>query len=212
MVAAIGFEPMTCRVWTGRYNQLSYAAIQFVLCCGECLAHSAQREVASPNRFQIDVVTSIARFDLACGCGGRIWTNDLRVMSPTSYQLLYPAIFNACLWYDKSKKLSSVCKNKFRKPSNICKKSLKSASKSKKIRVVEDVGILWKIDILIFTSGFDSAKKNEFYPHKAPCFLWRAASRFFCKNGAKTILIIWFMSQKCLRAPPRACIIGVLLI
>ena len=25
------------------------------------------------------------------GCGGRIWTNDLRVMSPTSYQLLYPA-------------------------------------------------------------------------------------------------------------------------
>ena len=27
------------------------------------------------------------------GCGGRIRTNDLRVMSPTSYQLLYPAIF-----------------------------------------------------------------------------------------------------------------------
>ena len=26
------------------------------------------------------------------GCGGRIRTNDLRVMSPTSYQLLYPAI------------------------------------------------------------------------------------------------------------------------
>ena len=27
------------------------------------------------------------------GCGERIRTNDLRVMSPTSYQLLYPAIF-----------------------------------------------------------------------------------------------------------------------
>ena len=25
------------------------------------------------------------------GCGGRTWTNDLRVMSPTSYQLLHPA-------------------------------------------------------------------------------------------------------------------------
>ena len=28
------------------------------------------------------------------GCGERIRTNDLRVMSPTSYQLLYPAIFS----------------------------------------------------------------------------------------------------------------------
>ena len=27
------------------------------------------------------------------GCGGRTWTNDLRVMSPTSYQLLYSAIY-----------------------------------------------------------------------------------------------------------------------
>ena len=36
MVAAIGFEPMTCRVWTGRYNQLSYAAITLFAClpCG----------------------------------------------------------------------------------------------------------------------------------------------------------------------------------
>ena len=31
--------------------------------------------------------------NLKCGCGGRTWTNDLRVMSPTSYQLLYSAIF-----------------------------------------------------------------------------------------------------------------------
>ena len=28
-----------------------------------------------------------------CGCGGKTRTCDLRVMSPTSYQLLYPAIF-----------------------------------------------------------------------------------------------------------------------
>ena len=34
---------------------------------------------------------------LFSGCGGRIWTNDLRVMSPTSYQLLYPAIFSCFL-------------------------------------------------------------------------------------------------------------------
>ena len=27
LVAAVRFEPTTCRVWTGRYNQLSYAAI-----------------------------------------------------------------------------------------------------------------------------------------------------------------------------------------
>ena len=29
------------------------------------------------------------------GCGDRTWTCDLRVMSPTSYQLLYPAIYGA---------------------------------------------------------------------------------------------------------------------
>ena len=28
------------------------------------------------------------------GCGGRTWTSDLRVMSPTSYQLLYSAIYS----------------------------------------------------------------------------------------------------------------------
>ena len=31
------------------------------------------------------------------GCGRRTWTNDLRVMSPTSYQLLYPAIYGTFL-------------------------------------------------------------------------------------------------------------------
>ena len=32
-----------------------------------------------------------------CGCGGKTRTCDLRVMSPTSYQLLYPAIFSYAL-------------------------------------------------------------------------------------------------------------------
>ena len=30
--------------------------------------------------------------NLMIGCGGRIWTSDLRVMSPTSCQLLHPAM------------------------------------------------------------------------------------------------------------------------
>ena len=36
-------------------------------------------------------------FEIRCfyGCGGRTRTYDLRVMSPTSYQLLYSAIFSA---------------------------------------------------------------------------------------------------------------------
>ena len=35
-------------------------------------------------------------FEIRCfyGCGGRTRTYDLRVMSPTSYQLLYSAIFS----------------------------------------------------------------------------------------------------------------------
>ena len=32
-----------------------------------------------------------------CGCGDKTRTCDLRVMSPTSYQLLYPAIFSCAL-------------------------------------------------------------------------------------------------------------------
>ena len=32
------------------------------------------------------------RVKLYVGCGGRTWTSDLRVMSPTSYQLLHSAI------------------------------------------------------------------------------------------------------------------------
>ena len=36
------------------------------------------------------------------GCGGRTWTYDLRVMSPTSYRLLYPA--TRCLLIIRHKK------------------------------------------------------------------------------------------------------------
>ena len=36
----------------------------------------------------------IKDFRLILGCGGRTRTSGLRVMSPTSYQLLYPAVFS----------------------------------------------------------------------------------------------------------------------
>ena len=56
LVAEIGLEPTTPRVWTECSSQLSYSAM--------------------------------------FGCGGRTWTYDLRVMSPTSCQLLHPAILS----------------------------------------------------------------------------------------------------------------------
>ena len=62
------FEHMTLRVWTECSSQLSYAAILF------CRPHP-----------EWDTGEN--------GCGGGTWTPDLRVMSPTSYQLLYPAIW-----------------------------------------------------------------------------------------------------------------------
>lgn len=37
------------------------------------------------------------KYLLKRGCGGRTRTYDLRVMSPTSFQLLYPAIFCSLL-------------------------------------------------------------------------------------------------------------------
>ena len=57
MVAKNGLEPLTLRVWTECSSQLSYFAI-------------------------------IIHYNAYCsfGCGSRIWTYDLRVMSPTSYQ------------------------------------------------------------------------------------------------------------------------------
>ena len=41
--------------------------------------------------WQTDMLTNYTTRPL--GCGRRIWTNDLGVMSPASYQLLYPAIY-----------------------------------------------------------------------------------------------------------------------
>ena len=66
LVAAMWLEHMTLRVWTECSSQLSYAAILF------CRPHP-ERDTGED------------------GCGGGTWTPDLRVMSPTSYRLLYPA-------------------------------------------------------------------------------------------------------------------------
>ena len=66
LVAAMWLEHMTLRVWTECSSQLSYAAILF------CRPHP-----------EWDTGEN--------GCGGGTWTPDLRVMSPTSYRLLYPA-------------------------------------------------------------------------------------------------------------------------
>ena len=65
MVAANGFEPLTLRVWTACSSQLSYAAVTYFY----------------------KWITN-----LFYGSGDRTRTYDLRVMSPTSYQLLHPAI------------------------------------------------------------------------------------------------------------------------
>ena len=74
VVAAVGFEPTTCRVWTGRYNQLSYAAISFF--CGK----------------KVNRVVAEAGFE----------PRDLRVMSPMSYQTA-PLRVNVLLMYCNKK-------------------------------------------------------------------------------------------------------------
>ena len=38
------------------------------------------------------------------GCGGRTWTTDLRVMSPTSYQLLHPAMLSWWMGLDSNQR------------------------------------------------------------------------------------------------------------
>ena len=90
MVAAHGFEPRTHRVWTDCSSQLSYAAKYMELVTGiEPVTLSLPRirsaDWATPAQWTF---TSLWNY----GCGDRTWTCDLRVMSPTSYQLLHPAI------------------------------------------------------------------------------------------------------------------------
>ena len=80
-MAAQGFEPRTLRVWTACSSQLSYAAIY----------GASDRDWTGDLILTKDTLyrlsyTSIWYF----GCGGRIWTYDLRVMSPTSCQTAPP--------------------------------------------------------------------------------------------------------------------------
>ena len=85
-MAAHGFEPRTLRVWTECSSQLSYAAIMKITYWSwwpglnwwpyPYQGYALPTELHQQNH----------------GCGGWTWTNDLRVMSPTSYQLLHPAI------------------------------------------------------------------------------------------------------------------------
>ena len=59
------------------------------------LGHPSPKTASSKviGRKSAEKVLISARNQDFCGCGDRTRTCDLRVMSPTSYQLLYPAIF-----------------------------------------------------------------------------------------------------------------------
>ena len=90
MVAAHGFEPRTHRVWTDCSSQLSYAAMYGasdrdwtgdLILTKDTLCRLSYTSTMN-DHFTVNI----------CGCGDRTWTCDLRVMSPTSYQLLHPAI------------------------------------------------------------------------------------------------------------------------
>ena len=82
LVAAHGFEPRTLRVWTACSSQLSYAAI-WSWWPGLNWWPYPYQGYALPTELHQQYLV---------GCGGRTWTTDLRVMSPTSYQLLHPAM------------------------------------------------------------------------------------------------------------------------
>ena len=73
LVAGAGFEPTTFGLWARRATRL---------------LHPAPVYFKSIDYFILSLkleftVTSIPK---EIGCGSRIWTDDLRVMSPTSYQ------------------------------------------------------------------------------------------------------------------------------
>ena len=90
MVAAHGFEPRTHRVWTDCSSQLSYAAMYGASdrdWTGDLiLTKDTLCRLSYTSTMNVHFTANI------CGCGDRTWTCDLRVMSPTSYQLLHPAI------------------------------------------------------------------------------------------------------------------------
>ena len=100
-MAAQRFELRTLRVWTACSSQLSYAAILYFL---ELMTGIEPVTLSLPRIRSTDWATTAYElvkanyevvFYLAVkkfGSGGRTWTYDLRVMSPTSYQLLHPAI------------------------------------------------------------------------------------------------------------------------
>ena len=90
MVAAHGLEPRTHRVWTDCSSQLSYAAMY----------GASDRDWTGDLILTKDTLCRLSYTSTMndhftvnfCGCGDRTWTCDLRVMSPTSYQLLHPAM------------------------------------------------------------------------------------------------------------------------
>ena len=94
LVAAHGFEPRTLRVWTACSSQLSYAAI-WSWWPGLNWWPYPYQGYALPTELHQQYLV---------GCGGRTWTTDLRVMSPTSYQLLHPAMLSWWMGLDSNQR------------------------------------------------------------------------------------------------------------
>ncbi len=119
MVAGTGLEPATLRVIASRRSpscvvlfsmhsiapKLALGATSLEKTCHRHLFSSLTQRATlvvlitpkpiywskfSRNKKKLATPNGVPSF---FGCGDRTWTCDLRVMSPTSYQLLYPAIF-----------------------------------------------------------------------------------------------------------------------
>ena len=87
MVAAKRFELLTLRVWTECSSQLSYAAIYNG---ADNQSWTGDLILTKDALYLLSYISMIT-----IGCGKRTRTSDLRVMSPTSYLLLHPAIIKA---------------------------------------------------------------------------------------------------------------------
>jgi hypothetical protein len=88
MVGLRGLEPLTSRLSVVRSSQLSYRPMLFKMAeltgfepAFSCVTGRHVRPLHHSSMFS------------SFGCGGRTRTCDLRVMSPTSCQLLHPATF-----------------------------------------------------------------------------------------------------------------------